>query len=269
MIDISKTRLYTLSIRLSADGFCFAVHNPQVDGEYTFMPYQIDAQKSMLANIKAAVENIEILKQRYAAVNVLFADAPYTVIPKEYYDEECARDLYMQNFPATPSTTLVLYNTAGEGQAVLFGVERRLHQFLAEHFPKACFYSSVTPLINYGVEKSFACERNFCLAHLNKHRVDLLCFNHGAPMFINTFDNRETSDTLYFLLNCWQCMALSQTDDTLHLAGVARNGKTLAEELGRFIKNVRFLRPAEEFHSSELARVNNMPFDLQTLIACE
>ncbi|MBO5860482.1 MAG: DUF3822 family protein, partial [Alistipes sp.] len=47
VIDFNKTRQYTLSIRLSADGFCFAVHNPQVPSEYAFQPYSIDPLKTL------------------------------------------------------------------------------------------------------------------------------------------------------------------------------------------------------------------------------
>ena len=62
---------------------------------------------------------------------------------------------------------------------------------------------------------------------------------------------------------------MSQTDDTLHIVGQQRATKALLKELTLFIQNIHIIRPAEEFHSTELARVDEMPFDLQALIACE
>ena len=96
-----------------------------------------------------------------------------------------------------------------------------------------------------------------------------MCFNNGSPLLINTFNGNDITDVPYFLLNCWQMLGLSQTDDTLYIASNSRNTKTLVKELNRFIQNIHLLRPAEEFHTTELARIDELPFDLQALIACE
>ncbi len=270
MIDFNRTKQYTLSIRLSTDGFCFSVHNPQADSQYAYQPYCIDPLKSITANLKAAIQETEMLRYTYAKVNVIITDTPYTIVPKEYYAESHQRELYLQNFPSSTENTIILPNMVGEGQAVvLFGVERQLHQFITERYPKAKIYASVSPLIDYSVEKSYTSSRSYCLAYVHRRHTDLLCCANGTPLFVNTFTRYNTDDTLYFLLNCWQTLGLSQTDDTLHLVGTSRNAKTLTRELEKFIQHIHIIRPAEEFHSTELARIGEIPFDLQALIACE
>ena len=71
------------------------------------------------------------------------------------------------------------------------------------------------------------------------------------------------------MLNSWQMLGLSQLDDALYMVGDVRKVKTLNKELEKFIKHIHVIRPADEFHSTELARIGEMPFDLQTLVACE
>ena len=270
MIDFNRTKQYTLSIRLSTDGFCFSVHNPQADNQYAFQPYSIDPLKSLTANLKAAVQETDMLCHTYAKVNVIIAGAPYTIVPKEYYAESHLRELYQQNFPSSTDSIVVLPNMVGEGQAVvLFGIERQLHQYITERYPKAQIYASVSPLIDYGVEKSYAGGGSYCLAYVHRRHTDLLCFANAAPLFVNTFAGQSTDDILYFVLNCWLTLGLSQTDDTLHLVGTSRQAKALTRELEKFIQHIHIIRPAEEFHSTELARIGEMPFDLQALIACE
>ena len=269
VIDFNKSKQYTLSIRLSTDGFCFAIHNPLIDNEYAYHPYKIDAHKSIGANLKSAIEELALLKHTYATVNILFANTAYTIVPKEFYAEQCAHDLYAQNFPQA-ATTEILSNIVGDDQAVvLFSMESQLRKLITERFPKANIYASISPLINYASEKSFTNNKRFCFVHLHKHYADVLCFNNGAPLLINTFNGNDIADVPYFLLNCWQMLGLSQTDDTLYVASNTRNTKTLIKELNRFIQNIHLLRPAEEFHSTELARIDELPFDLQALIACE
>ena len=241
-----------------------------VDNEYVYHPYHIDTRKSITANLKAATEELTLLKHTYATVNILLANTTYTIVPKEFYADQCAHDLYAQNFPQGPTTTKILSNIVGEEQAVvLFCVDAQLYKFIVDRFPKAQIYASISPLINYATEKSSTTNKHFCFVHLHRNSANLLCFNNGAPQLINTFNDNDIADIPYFLLNCWQMLGLSQTDDTLYIASTIRNTKTLVKELNRFIQNIHLLRPAEEFHSTELARIEEIPFDLQALITCE
>ena len=51
-IDFTKSEQYTLSIRLSADGFSFSIYNPLTDHDCCFVPYQVNTGDSMTANLK-------------------------------------------------------------------------------------------------------------------------------------------------------------------------------------------------------------------------
>ena len=270
MIDFKKTRQYTLSIRLSTDGFCFAVHNPQTANEFAFLPYRIDPLKPLTANLKTAIEETDMLRHTYGTVNILLADAGYTLIPKEYYAEQHESELYQYNFASATNHDVVMHNRVGDEQAVaLFAVEKQLHKYIIKQYPKATIYAAISPLINFGVERSYATGKKYCLLHLCKHSIDFMCYENAAPLFVNSFRYKDVADALYFLLNCWNTLGLSQTDDTLHVAGQSRQGKSLTKELEKFIQHIHVIRPAEEFHSTELARTDELPFDLQTLIACE
>ena len=270
MIDFNKTRQYTLSIRLSTDGFCFAVHNPQAVNEYTFQPYRIDTTKSVAANLKVAVKELNMLRHTYGAVNILLVNTPYTLVPIEFYAEQYEREFYQQNIASSTSNTTIIHNVvADEQMVVVFAIENQLHKYITTQFPKAVIHAGISPLINFGFERSSMTNKRYCLLHLHKHAIDFLCYDKTSPLFANTFHYSNTEDAVYYLLNCWSILSMSQTDDTLHIVGQQRATKALLKELTLFIQNIHIIRPAEEFHSTELARVDEMPFDLQSLIACE
>ena len=46
-IDFTKSEQYTLSIRLSADGFSFSIYNPLTDNDFCFVPYPVNTGYSM------------------------------------------------------------------------------------------------------------------------------------------------------------------------------------------------------------------------------
>ncbi len=271
MIDFNKTRQYTLSIRLSTDGFCFAVHNPRDANEYAYQPYRIDPLKSVTANLKEAIASTEMLKHTYGSVNILLADSPYTLVPKEFYAKQYDKELYEYNISSstTNSDTTLHNEVADEQVTVIFAIETQLHKYITAQYPKAEIYASITPLLSHGVEKSFAANRKYVLLHPRKHSIDIICCENTTPFFVNTFHYHDTADALYYLLNCWSTLGLSQTEDILHIAGEPRHTRALAKELTKFIQNIHIVHPAEEFHSTELARTGEMPFDLQALIVCE
>jgi hypothetical protein len=269
VIDFKKTRQYTLSIRLSTDGFCFTIHNPQATNEYAYLPYRIDPLKPLVSNLKNAIEETEMLKHTYGTVNIILADTNYTLVPKEYYAEQYEGEFYRLNTSSTAGSSILSNTTSDEQTVILFDIEKQLHKYILTHYPKARIYAAVTPLIDFGIERSFANNKRYSLLYMHKHSIDFMCYENAAPLFVNTFRFRNDTDALYFLLNCWGTLNLSQTDDTIHIAGQPRHTKNITKELEKFIQNIHIVRPAEEFHSTELARIDEMPFDLQTLIACE
>ena len=74
-IDFTKSEQYTLSIRLSADGFSFSIYNPLTDNDFCFVPYPVNTGYSMTANLKEMLTETETLRYPYKRVNILY-DSP-------------------------------------------------------------------------------------------------------------------------------------------------------------------------------------------------
>ena len=81
--DFNKSEQYTLSIRLSTDGFSFSVFNPLGDGEFSYYDREVDESLSLTANLKQTFRELEWLKRPFRRVNVLMADKRFTFIPLE------------------------------------------------------------------------------------------------------------------------------------------------------------------------------------------
>ena len=75
-IDFTKSEQYTLSIRLSADGFSFSIYNPFGREQLCFDSYAFNASCSMTANIKEMLTSTEALKYPYKRINILVDLSP-------------------------------------------------------------------------------------------------------------------------------------------------------------------------------------------------
>ena len=268
-IDFSQSEQYTLSIRLSTDGFSFSIYNPLNGSDFFFHPYPVNTQRSMAANAKAFLAETEELKRPFKQVNILIHSERYTVLPFELYEDEQMKSLFYQNLQKVNNET-VLCNILGKSNTViLFGLDKLTHLFFSEHFPTARFFAAVSPQIEYFSVKSRLGNNRKLYANLHPESVDLFAFDRGHPLLFNTFSASGVTDQCYYLLYAWKQLGYDQERDELHLTGQTPFRKEITEQLQQYIRKVFIINPQAEFNDSESSRIENVPFDIQSLIACE
>ncbi|WP_455673542.1 DUF3822 family protein [Phocaeicola sp.] len=268
-IDFSKSEQYTLSIRLSADGFSFSIYNPLGESDFCFVPYPVNASYSMTANIKEMLAATEALKHPYKRINILVDTSRFTPVPFELFEDEQMDALFYHNFPKN-NNEIVLCNVLGKSNVVvLFAMDKHAHQLLVEHFPTARFFSTASPLTEYFAQKSRLGNSRKLYAHIRKHLLEVFCYDKGKLLLINSFACKQTSDRVYYLLYIWQQLGYSQERDELQLTGKPDNKDELLAELRKYLRQVFVINPKAEFNRSEISKIEDIPFDMQTLLLCE
>ena len=179
MIDFTKSKQYTLSIRLSTDGFSFSIYNPIHDSSLSFFEKEVEASLSLTANLKQAFRELDFLNHTYKRVNILMADKRFTLIPLELFEEEQAELLFYHNHQKRENET-VIYNILKKNNVVvIFGIDKSTYAFLNEQYPEARFYSQSTPLIEYFSIKSRLGNSKKMYASVRKDAIDIYCFERG------------------------------------------------------------------------------------------
>ena len=154
MIDFTKSKQYTLSIRLSTDGFSFSIYNPIHDDSLSIIEKEIDTSLSLTANLKAVFHESDFLNHPYKRVNIMMASKRFTIAPLDLFEEGQAELLFYHNHQKRENET-VLYNILRKNNvAVIFGIDKSAQTFLNEQYPEARFYSQSTPFIDYFSVKS-------------------------------------------------------------------------------------------------------------------
>ena len=258
-IDLTKSEQYTLSIRLSADGFSFYIHHPSKEDECTYIPYKVNPSYSMTANIKEMLVSEESLKLTYKQVNILIETPRFTFVPFELYEDEQAEAIFYHNFDKINNET-VLCNILGKSNTViLFGMDKHAYQLLNETFTNARFFACTSPIIEYFTILSREGVSRQLYAIIKKSQLEVYAFEKGKLLLTNVFNCKHTSDQVYYLLYTWQQLGYSQTKDQLWLVNPFTNNEELTTELCKFLRQVAALETP----------TSNLPFDIQTLLICE
>ena len=254
--DFNKSEQYTLSIRLSTDGFSFSVFNPLGDGELSFYDREVDESLSLTANLKQTFREVEWLSHPYRRVNVLMADKRFTFIPLEFFEDEQAETVFYHNHPKRENE-LIQYNILHKNNiVVLFGMDKSACTFLGEQYPDVKFYSQSSPFIEFFAAKSRLGNSRKMYVHLRKDAVDIYGYERGHLLLANSFGCATTADRIYYLLYIWKRLAFEQERDELHLTGILNDKEQLLSELRKFIRQVFVMNPATNL-------------DLQAITSCE
>ena len=257
-IDFSKSGQYTLSIRLSADGFSFSIHRSSSNDDFFYAEYPVNVSYSMTANLKKMIQATEELKHAYGQVNILIDTQRFTTVPFDLFEDEQTETLFYHNFQQRENET-VLCNILGKSNvALLFGMDKHAHQLLGEQFPNARIFACVCPLIEHFTQKSRDNNQRSLYAYFQPNLMIVFAFDKNRLLLVNTFHCKQTSDQVYYMLYVWQQLGFSQEKDQLYLTGKMDNPEELVTELNKFLRQV-----------TPLPLLNNLPFDIQTLMTCE
>ena len=255
-IDFSKSEQYTLSIRLSTDGFSFSIYNPIHESSLSFFEKETNASLSLTANLKQFFRETEFLTLPYRRVNILRAYKRFTHVATDFFEEEQAGILFYHNH-SPKENEIVLHNVLSRSNVtVIFGMDRSSYLFLKEQYPEARFYSQASPLNEYFSTKSRLGNSKKMYVSLRKNAMDLFCYERGHLLLANSFECEQTADRIYYLLYIWKQLGFDQERDELHLTGILADKENLVTELRKFILQVFIMNPETNI-------------DIQALLTCE
>lgn len=255
-IDFSKSEQYTLSIRLSTDGFSFSTYNPIYDSSPSFFEKKVETSLSLTANLKQAFRELDFLNHTYKRVNILMADNRFTLVPLELFEDDQSEMIFYYNHTGRENET-VKYNILKKNNAVvIFGMDKSTCQFISTQYPEAKFYSHAAPLIEYFSAKSRLGNSKKIYASIRYDAVDTFCYERGRLILANSFECHQTDDQIYYLLYLWKQLNFDQERDELHLTGVFDDKEKLVQELRKYIQQVFIMNPTRNI-------------DIQALSACE
>ena len=244
MIDFNQSAQYTLSIRLSTDGFSFSVFNPHSEEKPLYYDREVNTTLSLTANLKQTFREVEWLNNPFRKVHVLIASPRFTFIPLEYFEDE-QTDLVFYYNQTQRENEVVLYNILHRNNiVVLFGIDKSCHSFLLEKHSNAHFYAQASPFIDFFANKSRLGNNRKLYAYLHSHAIDLYSYERSRLLLGNSFQCRDIHDKLYYLLYTWKQLGLDQERDEIHLSGMLHEKNELLAELKKYIRQVYIMNPS-------------------------
>ncbi|MGL4520729.1 MAG: DUF3822 family protein [Phocaeicola sp.] len=267
-IDLTQSEHYTLSIRLSADGFSFSIYSLE-DRKIMFRPYTVNEAYSMTANIREWLTQSDELKLPFKKVNIVVDSNRFTTIPFELFNDEMSEALFYHNH--TPiNNEIVLCNVLGKSNlALLFGMDKYAHQLLNEQFPMARFYASKSTVTELLCQHTNRPPKSKALyAYLRQNQLELYAYSGHEPLLLNSYPCQQGSDQIYYILTAWNKLGLCQEREKLYLIGNERIKEEIVSQVKEYIKEVE-MPHFTPLPSSDSEATNEIPLELIALLCYE
>lgn len=244
---IRSSGKYIMSIRLCQDGLSFSAYNPEE--EHTFFYRKVDFDRSLpyINSIKETFFENDILLRNYKRVSVLFVSSQYTLVPAHVLKDKKESRLLSFVFSDTENKTLNNF-IEPEQAHLLFGINEEVYEFCSRSIIDPVFIHHMMPLLVMLKKQNLPGKSAHLFVIARRKTIDLICFNEGKLLLVNSFAYKQLEDLLYYIFNVWRHLEMNQLNDRLSLAGDAVLCNRISQSLKPYIRHIgRMEIPSEAY----------------------
>jgi hypothetical protein len=140
---------------------------------------------------------------------------------------------------------------------IVYGLPRELHGIIGNSWPEVYPNHHLKPLLEHIRLKRKTHEANYIHAHFEYDFFTLIYFNNNTLKFCNSFNYRNDSDILYYILNMFRSMDVRQ-EETIFISGYTDRFGDLLPSLKSYIRTVKVDDPSGDFTFSYVLNEANL-----------
>jgi hypothetical protein len=246
-LDINSTENYQISVELSTGNLTFCVLDTIRNKFIMLRSYSPENNhKYSSEEINEIISKDDFLTKKYKKVNVILPSQKFTLIPAPLFDP-ARKDEYFSFNHVQPENNLIYNNKLTDPDSFLvFTVSKQLSDLVKIFWPGSYPYHHLKPLFEYFNRDKRDFGENYIHVHIENDFFNLVIFNNKNLKFCNSFNYRNVSDILYYILNIFKSMNIRQ-EETIIMSGQTERYDDLFSNLALYIRNLKFAEPTGDF----------------------
>jgi hypothetical protein len=270
-LDINSTENYELSIQVSRDGLSFCLLDTIRNKFVLIRSYETD--ENQYFNTEKTEEILtkdDFLRKRFKKVNLVLPSRKFTIVPAALFDPG-KKDEYFTFNHSNDEGNMIVANKINDPDAfIVFSVSKPVVELINNIFTGAHPYHHLKPLLDHISHSRKSVSGNYLHIHIEREFFNLVIHDNNLMKFCNSFNYRNISDILYYVLNVFKTLDIKQ-EETIYFSGLTEKYDDLSSNFSLYIRNIKFAEPSGNFTFSyvfndmELHRYLN----LFTVVNCE
>lgn len=242
-LDINSTANYKLSIQANLDGFYFSVLDTLRNKYVLFRAYEPDNENQLtLEKLESIYREDDFLHRSYAAVNLSVPTLRSTVVPAQLYDPAGRDDYFLLNNQKGENEEILVNRLRYPDAFLIYSLNVDLKNLLAGLFPKSEPVHHLKSLLCSLITGKHSQAEHLLHLHVEKEFMNVILLSGDAIRLCNTFDHRNTSDLMYYLLYVARKSDLP-AGIPLSVSGATVRFDEIWTGLSDYIGEIRYARP--------------------------
>jgi hypothetical protein len=263
-LDINSTDNYELSVQVSPDGLSFCLLDAIRNKYVLIRAFEPEENKYFSADkIKELINKDDFLLKHYKKVRLIMPSARHTIVPAPLFDPG-KKDEYFTFNHIKDEDSSIIFNKLSDPEAFLvFSVSKPFKDLMNSFYPGIHAFHYIKPLLSHISHVSKGRPDNYIHIHVEREFFNMIIFSNNTLKYCNSFNYRNISDILYFVLYVFRKLDMKQ-EETLYFSGLTEKYDDLSSNFAIYVRNIKFAEPAGSFtfsyvfNDTELHRFLNL-----------
>ena len=233
----------SLSILISGDGFSYVFYDKKQKRFNSLVSQACDNAGNIAAEFREFVINEKLNFDKYQKVNIVVADHRTTIIPEALFQNSKINEIYNLNFFPKPERLIKFSKLDKSGNYLIYSVENDIIKVIDELFTEY----SLFPQSHGFIESHFTNNKlsdnplgEKVYVQVFQDFCDILILKDSAVVFYNTYTYKTNNDLLYYIINIFDQLKLSQENAKLVFSGFIETDNLVVLNLRKFVSQVFF-----------------------------
>lgn len=266
MLNVNNAESYNVSIRLWPDGLYFSGYILSERDSFFSETVAFDKRVPLVESLKEIFFNNECLSYIYRSLYVISVSREYTLVPDSVFIEK-NKDLLFSFCFQTDGSSRVLFQPLRQfGSFLLYSMDNEIYEFMIRSLVNPQFIHFLSPMLSVWRKHSVACYPKRMYVVIHDAMLDIVCFEQGEMIFVNSFSYENESDIVYFIMYVCKQLSLNQLEDYVSFCGDKMMCRKIISVVKNYVAHVEIVSPDIKQYQVELDR--NVPVDVITLVEC-
>ncbi len=270
-LDINSTENYELSVNGSPDGLSYCILDTIRNKFILLRSFEPEENKYFSStNLNELLSKDDFLSRRYKKINIVIPSRKFTLVPSALFDPAKKDEYFILNHNNDEGNLIVTNKVDDPDAYLVFSVSKSVNDLFKSFYPGVYPFHHIKPLLNHISHSRKSVHGNYIHVHVERDYFNLIIFSENILKFCNTFNYRNISDILYYVLNVFKTFNIKQ-EETIYFSGLTEKYDDLSSGFSIYIRAIKFAEPAGKFtfsyvfNETELQRYLN----LFSVVNCE
>ena len=241
-IDHSSPNI--LSIQVSLNGLSFCIlnsHTKTITYHKTEGLEKKHTPQELQEKLEALLESDSRLQQPFSAVNLIYDNELFTLVPQPLFEEDHLAD-YLKFNSRILQTDFISYDTIESVETnIVYVPYVNINNFLYDRFGEFVYKHFSTILIEKVISNYASLDGPSMYINVNESHFEIIVLDKKQLILFNSFDYATKEDFIYYILFTAEQLKLNPEEFTIHLFGRVNEGDELFNITYKYVRHVQLV----------------------------